>query len=952
MNKHIHFGKRVLTGIMAVILVSQMCFFDTVKAKESEDARDGVARAPSDDQQGGSYLEYLSGYEDAAFGRDVHEMAAADYREAQGDVEKAEGQAIYTGEDSEVTWTFNIQDPGLYQLQLEYMPAPGNQNNIERNILVDGQTLYKELQYVSFTRIWEDAEEIREDINGNDIRPAQQEVSEWRKVYVYDSARYSNAPLAFYLEAGSHTVTIQGVREPMYLASVTLRAEEQVRSYSEVKAEYARTGLSAATGEPVKVQAENMYRKSSYSLYQSADRSSAITEPQHPSQVKLNQISGNQFKLAGQWVSWKVQVPKDGLYNIALRYKQDLLSGLFTSRTLRIDGAIPFQEAGNLSFGYSGSWQVQAFGNGEERYDFYLTEGEHIITLEVTLGDLAEVIAQVDASLTQMNKIYREILMITGAEADIYRDYNFDERIPDTIENMQVQADILKQQSVYLEEVAGAKGEQVVALDKLSRQLERMHDNPEQIAGNFSQYKDNIASLADWIANVSEQPLSIDYIEIIGSDGALPKAEAGFFQAAGFELKSFFSSFSTDYSTLGQTVPADYNEEAKTVEVWITSGRDQSNIIRQLINSSFTPRTGINVDLKLVNAGTLLPSVLSSQGPDVTLGSVMGDPINYAMRNAVVDLSQFPGYGEVAGRFHESALVSYTFDQAVYALPETQTFPMMFYRKDILEELNLEVPDTWEDFFEVVSILQRNNMEVGFPQGMAGMQIFLYQNGGSLYNQALTKATFNEDVTLDAFQSMLDLFTTYRFPRDYSFQNRFRTGQMPLAIQDYTEYNGLSAFAPEIKGLWGMAPIPGTVGEDGEINRASACNGTCAMMLSGTDCPEEAWEFLKWWTSAEIQASFAQEMKSVLGKAAMHATANMEAIASLPWTKEEYTALYAQWEHVTGTPEVPGNYYVTRNIGFASVSGYTSGNADELLHWMEETNDEIARKRQEFGLDQ
>lgn len=949
MNKHIQFGKRVLAVIMAVILVSQVCVFGTVEAEEAEAADTASAL---NYYLGGSYLEYLSEYEDAAFGKDVCQMAAADYSESKGDVEKAEGQVIYTGEDSEVTWQFRIQSAGLYQLLVEYMPAEGNKNSIERNILVDGEILYKEMQYVSFTRIWEDAEEIRQDINDNDIRPAQVEVQEWRKTYVYDSARYSNDPLAFYLEAGTHTVTLQGVREPMYLASVTVQAENEIKTYSEVKAEYDRMGLTAANVPPVRVQAENLYQKSDNSLYQTADRSSAITQPQDPSKVKLNQISGNQFKIAGQWITWEVEVPQDGLYNIALRYKQDLLSGMFTTRTLLIDGEIPFKEARNLSFNYSSSWQVKALGNDEGRYDFYLTAGVHTLTLEVTLGDMADVIAQVDASLTQMNKIYREILMITGAEADIYRDYNFDDMIPGTIENMKVQADILEELSVYLEEEVGAKGEQVVALDKLSRQLERMYDDPSQIARNFSQYKDNIASLADWIATVSEQPLSIDYIEVMGSGGELQRAEANFFQAVAFEIKSFISSFFTDYSTLGQAVLAEQGDGQVTVEVWITSGRDQSNIIRQLINSSFTPQTGINVDLKLVNAGTLLPSVLASQGPDIALGNAIGDPIQYALRNAVVDLSRFPGYEEVAARFHESALVSYTFDRAVYALPETQTFPIMFYRKDILEELGLTVPNTWDEFYEVVSILQRNNMEVGFPQGMAGMQIFLYQDGGSLYNENLTKATFNEDATLNAFQNMLDLFTTYRFPRDYSFQNRFRTGQMPLAIQDYTEYNGLSAFAPEIKGLWGMAPIPGTVGEDGEINRASACGGTCAFMLRGTDCPDEAWEFLKWWTSADIQASFAQEMKAVLGKAAMHATANMEAIASLPWTKEEYTALYEQWQYVTGTPEVPGNYYVTRNIGFASVAGYTSGNVDELLHWAEETNDEIARKRAEFGLDQ
>ena len=158
MNKHIRFGRRVLAVVMALVLVSQLYLFDTVMAEEAGETETADAALSMNYYQGGSYLEYLSGYEDAAFGKDIREIAAADYSESRGDVKKAEGKAIYTGEDSEVTWQFNIQNAGLYQLMVEYMPAEGNRNGIERNILVDGQILYKEMQYVSFTRIWEDAE--------------------------------------------------------------------------------------------------------------------------------------------------------------------------------------------------------------------------------------------------------------------------------------------------------------------------------------------------------------------------------------------------------------------------------------------------------------------------------------------------------------------------------------------------------------------------------------------------------------------------------------------------------------------------------------------------------------------------------------------------------------------------------------------------------------------------
>jgi ABC-type glycerol-3-phosphate transport system substrate-binding protein len=736
----------------------------------------------------------------------------------------------------------------------------------------------------------------------------------------------------------------------MYLANVTVRPYVEAPSYAEVKAGYDKNGFKPATAELMKFQAENMFRKSDYTLYQSFDKTSAITEPQDASKIRLNCISGDKFKLAGQWISWEIEVPETGLYNIGLRYKQNILSGIFSSRRFLIDGEIPFKEAGNLQFNYSGDWKVENFGNGEEDYLFLLEKGKHIISMEVTLGDMAETIDTVEDILLELNKIYREILVITGSEADIYRDYNFGRLIPETVANMKVQSERLAYCSQYFEAMVGAKGEQAAPLDKLSIQLALMNDDPNKIASNFTQYKDNIAGLAEWMVKVSDQPLSIDYFFVSAPGAKLPKAEAGFFTSLGFELKSFVMSFFTDYSTLGQTEVHEAGD-GKTIEVWITSGRDQANIIRQMINNSFTPQTGINVELKLVSAGSLLPAVLSEQGPDVALGNPLTDPIQYALRNAVIDLTEFADYKEVSERFTKSALVSYTFENAVYALPETQTFPIMFYRKDIFEQLGLTPPDTWDDFMEVVAVLQRNNMEVGFPQGMGGMQIFLYQNGGSLYNEDLTACTFTEDKTLDAFQSMLDLFTTYRFPRDYSFSNRFRTGQMPFAIQDYLEYNQLSAFAPEIKGLWGMLPIPGTILPDGSIDRACACGGTCAMMLRGVEDKESAWRFMEWWTRSESQTEFAQEMKSILGKAAMHATANIEAIGNLPWTKEEYTALYGQLSHVEGTPEVPGNYFVIRNIGFASVSGYTSGNAEELLDWAKETNDEITRKRKEFGLE-
>ena len=122
--------------------------------------------------------------------------------------------------------------------------------------------------------------------------------------------------------------------------------------------------------------------------------------------------------------------------------------------------------------------------------------------------------------------------------------------------------------------------------------------------------------------------------------------------------------------------------------MWITTGRDQAQVLKGLIDDSFTPDTDISVQLKLVPGNILLPATLAGEGPDVAMQIGEDVPVTYAMRGAAADLSRFADYDEVASRFRDSGLTPYKYDEGVFALPEQQTFPMLFYRKDILKELN------------------------------------------------------------------------------------------------------------------------------------------------------------------------------------------------------------------------------------------------------------------------
>ena len=75
----------------------------------------------------------------------------------------------------------------------------------------------------------------------------------------------------------------------------------------------------------------------------------------------------------------------------------------------------------------------------------------------------------------------------------------------------------------------------------------------------------------------------------------------------------------------------------------------KSTTLKTMVDDTFTPATGIRVNVKLVVADTLLTAVVAGNGPDVVLSLATWFPVNYAMRNAAEDLTQFEDFEEVTG---------------------------------------------------------------------------------------------------------------------------------------------------------------------------------------------------------------------------------------------------------------------------------------------------------------
>ena len=757
------------------------------------------------------------------------------------------------------------------------------------------------------------------------------------------------------------------------------------------------------------IQGEDTVRRSESSLYAKYDRSSPSTQPNSVTTTVLNYTGGEAWNINGQWIEWEFEVPSDGFYTPTIKARQNYSRGNVSNRKVYIDGEIPFKELECVQFEYDNNWDVKTLGKDEDHpFYIWLEAGKHTIRLEATMGDLGNILQQIEDSTFRLNQIYRKILVYTGVSPDQYRDYHIETVYPEVIDGMELEMKRLYKIVDDYVAYSGQKAENIAPAQTLAQQLERFIENPMKITTEFTTFKDNITALGTSTLNLTTTRLDVDYLVINGINTEPDSDGENFFTKIWHEVKSFVASFFVDYNSVGDV----YDDDGEVLKVWVTTGRDQGTILKTMIDDTFTPTTNIPVNVEIVMAGSLLNAVMANRGPNVVLTVGSDQPVNYALRGAAEDITQFSDWKEVLdpenftpSSYKQFELVDENGHTGIYGLPETQTFNVMFYRKDILQELGFvytedvydekgillhakgdaKPPRTWKELIEMLPTIQGNNLSVGIPSaagssstGTASTAIMstypdlslyftlLYQHGGDMYNEAGTKTTVNDEAGMAAFDEYVRFFNDYGLPTIYDATTRFRQGEMPIIVSPYSLYNTLMVSAPEIRGLWDFTLVPGTEvknekGEvvldangEPEINYNAFIAGSATMMIS-TDNEKikaQGWEFMKWWVSEDTQTRFGREIEALLGASARYATANRKAFRNLSWSAENVKVLDEQWQHTVGIREVPGGYFTGRHISNAirKVINDRDDTRETIIDYSRLIDDEIVKKRKEFGL--
>jgi len=852
--------------------------------------------------------------------------------------------------------TYQVQSPStlLVELHVDYFTKDEGIRDLELAVMINGDYPFPEAQQLTFAKLWTTPNTFAEDRYQNQIMPKASLAQVWQSQPAWDAQRLQAKPLLWPLQPGLNTLSIYQLQGQFLLGNVSLRPRMPALSYGQYLNQFPN---SVVVNDHLQTyQAEHLASRNSLLTRFTTNRDPNVM-PFALIESKLNVIDGATYQTGGQTIAYQIQVPTSGFYYLTWKVLQNRVQTI-SYRRLKINGEVPFEEANAIPFPASRRWQHRTLGPLQgDPYRFYLPAGQHTISLEVNVSDVAVMYATLRTLMDDLNALSLAVKKITGNTIDPNREWDLRTYMPTLEADLTTAIDqiqTMKEDWIALHQ-ANQQSDVIASLNIANRLLTTLRDDINLVPRRLSTLSGASGSvlyrLGIIVPLIIQSPLTIDQFYVHGQDGKLPSPTASIFRITWTAIRRFFASFFSDQFR-------DVNNPNEVI-VWVSRSRQYVNLLQQMVDAEFTPVTGIPVRIQInPNEDKLILASSANKQPDIAMGIAGWRPYDFAIRNNVYDLTSFPDFREVSDRFYPGSFLQLIYQDGVYGLPETQNFYLLFYRQDIMDRLNLNVPDTWQDVIGMLPELQRFGLNFysmlssanAFKAFVLTMP-FIRQFGGSIFSEDALRAGYDDPKTIEAITLMTDLYTTYSLPVEVgSFYNEFRYGRLPIGIGDFGMYISLLHAAPEIAGLWNIAPLPG-ITQNGITDRSFDGSSTSAMMFKNTDKPEASWSFLKWWTSAQTQLDYAENLISAYGPEYLWNSSNREAFSLMSWDEQHRQTMLQQWEWIYDTAKTPASYMVEREL--SNIWNKVVFQGANLRTAIEDSliisNKEIRRKMIEFG---
>ncbi len=867
-----------------------------------------------------------------------------------------DGEAVRLEKGDTCKLTVSAGESGLYSIAVDYYCLAQKAVSHTVSLKINGAYQFSEARELILEQLYDtESWPFRTDSRGDEITPDTMLRYGWQSRRLKSVRQGGQDGLFFYLNEGENEIELTMEKSSILLGKVYVEAMQESCGYEDYKKQYPQTQGGDAV---IPLEAERISWKNTTSTRPVATRDIEVT-PYQANTKLMSVIGGSTWNENGQTLYYEFEVETPGWYSVALKYRQNDKPNTVVRRTLTIDGELPFAEAAGVPFESSTSWTVKEFGDENGAFSFYLEAGKHVLGLEADSTGMNPLMDIISDQIDTIADIAVEVKKVTGGSDDVNRDWDILSYIPELSSELYGLADRLETVHDRLVELnQGDEGNSYISnLKIVIGRLRKLGDDPDELPNNLSSFSEGSSSVAQMLGTVLESiqksPMSLDCIYIKQAQGAIPDFEVGALRKTWEEICYFADDLFSGKS-------AGKEEYDTTIDVWVNRAVTYINEMQTMADAYFTPQTGIKVNFSVMkDENKLILANTTNSQPDVALGLSAHLPYDLAIRGVLADLREFDGFEETGGQFLPGALLTHTYEDGIYALPETQDFFVLYYRKDLMEALGIGVPDTWEEVLGILPILQRYGMNFYIPlassssfKTFSATTPFILQYGGSVYEEDGMSVAVNDENGLAAMKFMTDLFTIYGLPTEVAdFYQSFRNGTIPIGVSSFSTYLKLEAAAAELAGKWDIAVMPGVENAEGEVERWSTGGGTTGVIFSKSEKQEAAWEFFRWWFSGETQERFGTQMQLLYGDTYMWNTANVEAFAELPITESHKEVVMEQWKWLHEFVKTPASYMIEREI--SNVWNAVVFNGENVRSSLDDAsilmNQELNRKWEEFG---
>ncbi len=401
--------------------------------------------------------------------------------------------------------------------------------------------------------------------------------------------------------------------------------------------------------------------------------------------------------------------------------------------------------------------------------------------------------------------------------------------------------------------------------------------------------------------------------------------------------------------------------QAGTVSVWLVWVQEIVNVFQVITEKEFTAETGIKVEFTTLPGDSyeqkFLLAAASGSVPDVGMMGSLG-PTDLGVRGAMLELRE--AYSKEAEIIVQSCfpglLRSLEFRNALFGFPVQFNIYPMYIRRDILNEMGVNTPQTWDELKLILPKMQAKGRNFAFAFGLAGapyadLSMFIWQNGGDWYTPDRKKSGLDTLEALQGVKEFTGFFRDYNVPKDTQRIMGFKTGDLPLMTGSSFDYPTFMATMPELKGKWSVAMAPGTRLENGEINHAAYIGGNTLGIFKEGKNKKEAWEFVKWFMSDKTQTMIATEIASKLPHFIFFSAVE-EALKSTPMDEIAREAFIQQAKVSVAPAYALSPETVThRYLDFLAYQTVINGMEPEkaIKQAATEMNNELGRKEKEYA---